>query len=71
MTIRAKFIRAQAKMLQGYDHHLLRAGELAQEVERLNDAVALAAAKLEFEDEPSRYRVVVEKSRVKGASVKR
>lgn len=71
MTIRAKFIREQAKELQDYGHDLQRAGEVAKEVERLNRAVAGAAAKLEFEDEPSRYRVVVEKSRVKRASVKR
>ena len=71
MTISTKFIREQAKILQDYDHQPQRAGELAPEVERLNRAVAGAAAQLEFEDEPSRYRVVVEKSRVKRASVKR
>lgn len=70
MAITAKFIREQAEVLQGYRHSLKRARELAQEVARLNDCVADAAARIEFEDEPSRYLAVVERSRAKRARTK-
>lgn len=71
MAITAKFIREQGEVLHGYRHSLKRAGELAEEVERLNRSVADAAAKIEFEDEPSQYLAVVERSRVKRMRAKR
>lgn len=70
MAITAKFIREQAEVLQGYRHNLKRAKEIAQEMERLNRSVADAAARLDFEDEPSRYLAVVERSRAKHARAK-
>jgi hypothetical protein len=65
MAIKAKFIREQGHVLQGYRHSLKRAGEIAKEVERLNRSVADAAARIEFEDEPAQYLAVAERSRVK------
>ena len=48
MAIKAKFIREQAHVLQGYRHGLKRAGEVAKEVERLNRSVADVAAKIDI-----------------------
>ena len=65
MAITAKFIREQGELLQGYRHTPKRAAALAREVERLNRVVTEIAAAIEFEDEPSRYATVVERSRMK------
>ena len=69
MTIPAKLIRRQGSRLQGYAHSKKRSRELAREVERLNSTVAELAAGIAFEDEPSRYLVVLARSKkaVKGA----
>ena len=62
-SVSGKFVRAQARLLQGYRHGPQRAAAIAREVERLNGAVTHAAGKLQFEDEPSRYAVIAEGSR--------
>ena len=49
--------------MQGYAHTRKRAKELAQEVERLNRAVAELAAGIAFEDEPSRYLAILAKGK--------
>ena len=71
MAIKAKFIREQAEVLQGYRHSLKRAADIAKQVERLNRSIADAAAKIELEDEPAQYRAVVERSRVKRSRAQR
>ena len=62
-SVSGKFVRAQARLLQGYRHGPKRAAAIAREVERLNAAVADAARRIEFEDEPSRHAVIAEGSR--------
>ena len=63
MAVSGKFVQAQARLLQGYRHGPKRAAAIARELERLNAAVADAAGRIQFEDEPSRYTVIAERVR--------
>lgn len=51
----SQLIRNHGRQLARLEISEQRAGELAAEVERLNTAVLDAAARLDFNDEPSRF----------------
>lgn len=55
----AQLIRDHGRQLVRLDISEPRAGELAAEVERLNNAVLDAAARLDFNDEPSRFTALL------------
>ena len=65
MGISPNSIRQQGLLLHGYAHTRKRAGQLAAEVEMLNQAVATQAEDVTFEDEPSSYFVVRERGKVR------
>lgn len=55
----AQLVRDHGRQLVRLDISEQRAGELAAEVERLNNAVLDAAARLDFNDEPSRFTALL------------
>ena len=56
-------IRSQAKAFQGLTLSPTRSKELAQDAARHTAAIAAASAKLEFEDEPSRFLALLQAAR--------
>jgi len=57
--ITAELIREHGRALGQIDIDVQRAGELADEVERLNDAVMNAARRLDFNDDPGRFAALL------------
>jgi len=55
----AQLIRDHGRQLVRLDISEQRAGELAAEVERLNNAVLDAAVRLDFNDEPARFTALL------------
>lgn len=55
----AQLIRDHGRELARLEISAQRAGELAAEVERLNSAVLDGAARLDFNDEPSRFTALL------------
>lgn len=55
----AQLIRDHGRQLARVEVSERRAAELAAEVERLNNAVLDAAARLDFNDEPSRFTALL------------
>ena len=66
--ITTELIRLMAQQLRGLEVSEERAAQLAKEVARVNDAARAAAADNGFNDEPSRYAVMLAalKSRAPG-----
>ena len=60
MPLSPRFLKDAAKVFQDVDFSDTRAGELALEVERLNNSVrAAAASSLDFDAEPSGFFAVL------------
>ena len=57
--ITAELIGLMAAQLRGLEVDEARAAQLAVEVARVNDAARAAAARNDFNDEPSRYAVTL------------
>lgn len=65
-TITGQLLLSQAGQLHGMPLSEARAGELALEVQKLNDAVRDAEHRLDFNDDPARFAATL--VRLKGKS---
>ena len=57
--VTGEFIRQSAMQLQHFDISAARAAEIAHDIDRVNNAALAAEAEGDFNDEPSRFTLVL------------